>query len=277
MINTEKPPIDVQFLEIRQTTPSSSTKYINFNSYQDANKIPVKKLTAIDLTHFRNSSLPLHFYLFLALPIVGWIALACLKINYVIKNMQAERLMKESQYHLLKTNEEKIKVLKDVIKKSGPLAWQYQLELCRLQLLNGDHEGADVTLNEINKQRETPVQTGWYNVRDKELVSFKVAKGNWVDGKNVIAITHYTAEEAMINASVHTINGRFVAAYDSYNQAIYYNESVREEVRPYQVALVKEMQESKSTLTCRALEIIEAEIAFTARQTRAREGEIGRL
>jgi hypothetical protein len=258
------------------TVSNSPIKTPKFNTFENISSIDIDKIKALDLTQFRNSNLPINFYWFLALPVVGWVALACLKINYVIKNTQAERIMRESQYDLVKGMDEKIEILRNVIKKSGPLAWQYQLELARLQLLNEDNAGADATLKEINKQRGLPEQTGWYNVRDKDLVSFEIARGSWSDARNVIKITHYTAEEAIMHASVHTVNGRLAAAYDSYNQAIYYDDLLKEEIRPCQVALAKKMQ-NENSFTIRALEIIEAETQFTARQKQAKEGEIERL
>jgi len=240
----------------------------------ETSNVDISTLNAIDLTHFRNSNLPTYFYFFLAVPIIGWVAFACLKINYVIKNTRAERIIKEGNYNSA-SMADKIKILNEVIAKSGPLAWQYRLELTRLQLLNGDKTGANATLNEINTERGSPDLPNFHYTRG--LVSIETAPSPYGYGINVIKLTHHTTEEAILNASAHTLNGRLDAAYDSYNQAIYYNRSLWEKIRPVQVALVKKMQECTIDLPTRALEIIEAEIKFTARQKQAKAGEVGGL
>ncbi len=260
--------------------PEDTTKMFMNRTHSIANMsgLDISTINAMDLSSFRNSSFPNSYYWLLAVPIIGWIALACIKIYYVITNAKAEQILKDSEFSEKGSTEDKIKILRSAVRESGPLAWQYQLELVRLQLLNGENQEADTTLREIDKTRGSPSQSGWYNVKGKGLVTFEVAPGEcWADGKNVIKITHHTAEEAYIHASVHAANNRLAAAYDSYNQAIYYDDSLKEKIRPLQVALVKKMQKSEDTLTTRALEIIEAEIKFTARQKQAREGIVGRL
>jgi hypothetical protein len=234
----------------------------------------ISTIKAMDLTHLRSSSLPTDSYWLLAVPIIGWLAFACLKIHCGIKHGQAEKIMRENQYNSIASNEDKINILKNVINKSGPLAWQYRLELARLQLLTGDNSGADATLKKVNEQRGSPSQTGLYHVRDKGLVSFQAAGHCWAD--DVIKITHHTAEEALLHANAHAATGRLTAAYDSYNEALYYDDSQKEKIRPLQVALVKKMQESDA-LTNRALNIIEAEGRFTARVKEAKEVIVGKL
>lgn len=234
------------------------------SSFESVSGVSMSQIKALDLTKFRTNDLPKRHYWLLVLPVIGWVALACLKIHYVVNHSQAEKIMKKSHYDSAKTSEEKINILKKVIDKKGPLTWQYHLELAKLQLLNGDNEAADETLKQIIKKRGVPFQTGWYNVRDMGLVSFEVARGeDWVDKKNVIKITSYTSEEAMIHASVHASNGRFAEAYDSYNQAIYYDSFKRVKIRPLQIALVKAIQNKDDHLTPRELQIVKAETQYT--------------
>jgi hypothetical protein len=125
---------------------------------------------AIDLTQFRNADLPTSYYLLLLIPIIGWIALPCLKIYYILEHDEMENFLKGRQFDTQNTDE-KIRILSELIQLDGPLAWQYQLELTRQHLLNEDYDSADTSLLEYYPERTVLFGLECKNVIAQELIS----------------------------------------------------------------------------------------------------------
>ncbi len=80
----------------------------------------------------------------------------------------------------------------------------------------------------------------------------------------MIKIDYYTAEEAILHGCVYAVNKKPVAAYDAYNQAIFYQKSLLETLRPCQVALYKEIQGIPENTTPRGIQIVQEEAKFNA-------------
>ncbi|MBA3237472.1 MAG: hypothetical protein H0T62_03860 [Parachlamydiaceae bacterium] len=127
-------------------------------------------INAIDLTQFRNADLPTCFYLLLLIPIIGWIALPCLKIYYLLEHDEMENFLKIRQFDIQNTDE-KIKILSELIQPNGPLAWQYQLELTKQHLLNEDYDSADTLLSDYYPGITILFGLECKNVIAEELVS----------------------------------------------------------------------------------------------------------
>lgn len=204
-----------------------------------------KLIKGIDLTELRAATLPDNAYWLYALPVIGWIALACLKIHCYRKNAQAESELQERDYASA-GHEDRVEILKTVIDKAGPNKWQYQLELAREYLLNGKPDEAKKALDAAAVQRQAPRQTGWYNVKGLNLIHFNSPEGDWwKDPKNVITITYRTATEALLHTAVAALEGRFVDAYHAGNEVIFYDKSpeLQMKIRQLQRQLVVAMEE----------------------------------
>lgn len=222
-------------------------------------------IKAVDLKQYRNSDLPKISYLLLLVPVIGWIAMACLKLYYVSCHNAAEQILQDNKFDAAETTiTKKVIAVARTLSVSGPLAWQYQLELARLFLVQADGDKMDAAvknLAEVAEKRGLPRQTGHYNVKaitltsdsnlsvQFNLVSFKKAPGNWVDGDNVMQVEYNDAAEALLNAAAFAAKQQFAKAYDAYNHVMYYNvrEGVEADVynspsRKHQIALVDAMK-----------------------------------
>lgn len=221
--------------------------------------LDLSEIQMIDLKQFRSSNLPGNIYLLLLLPVIGWIALGCLKYHYIRKHRSAEQIMTQKNFDSEPNVNKKIAVISEAIKVCGPHAWQYRLELARLHLLNGEFRLAAKDLVDVKSQRGTPTQTGHYNVRKVGLVSFKVDSSNmWVDGQFVIQINYHNGPEALLHAAIFAANKQSVEAYDAYNEVLYYDKMLSNS-RKHQSDLVKEMIQDPSQLDKRGREIITVE------------------
>jgi hypothetical protein len=246
------------------------------------------EIEAIDLKQFRNSDFfsnsvySNYYFLLVLVPVIGWIALACLKGYHVSKHRSAEKIMATKCFDSLSTTDEKIAVVAEAIKVSGPLAWQYRLELARLHLLSGEFSKAAEDLAAVKEQRGAPEQTGYYNVRNLGLVSFQNAGPGWVDKRFVLKINNDNGEEALLAAAVFAANKQSMQAYDAYNEVIFYAYTQLSPAkyiakfsksREHQRALAKKIAKREHLLSIeRCKQIIQDEEDFEKRGRRACDG-----
>lgn len=210
-------------------------------------------IRAVDLKQFRNSDLPSSAHYLWLIPMIGWIALLCLKIYYVSCHNAGEKVLEDNKFDSLTKTSVKAFALARAREASGPLGWQYRLELARVFILDGRDFAiivARTNLSKVTEDRGAPRQTGHYNVKEItsssnsnhhinfDLVSFKKAPGNWVDGDNVMQMEYNDAAEALLNAAAFAKAGAqdptlYAKAYDAYNHVMYYNVREGVEITPY--------------------------------------------
>jgi hypothetical protein len=235
---------------------------VNTLPSQSPQGFDIFEIQNLDLQQFRSSALPRRSYWLLLVPVIGWIALACLKGLYVLRHRAAEKMILDiDRCHSVN---EKIELVSKVIQASGPHAWQYLLERASLHLHAKKYQAAAVDLAAAQEQRGLPSQTGNYNVRAIGLISFVVANTpgvRWEDGKYVMRMQNHTGEEALLRATVYAANQRYPEAYDAYNEVMYYNQTLSDS-RKHQVALVNAMAtQPQASLSGRGRQIVSAERA----------------
>lgn len=217
-----------------------------------------EEIEALDLTQFRNSDLPTTYYFLLLVPVIGWIALCCLKYNYVTKHQEGEKHMQQVE----STRDLSVKIyhVTAAIKESGPLGWQYQLDLARLYLLDNQYIKASIALIAFKNHVGDPEQSGWNNVRNKGLVSFKPLQDGfiYVDHEFVMHVDYHNGPQALLNAAVLAAREKYVEAYDAYNEVIFYEGGLSNS-RKHQATLVEAMIQVPGQLNPRGREIIKAE------------------
>src|ERR1700722_14355405 len=137
----------------------------NQQQIQSMTGVDLARVKSINLNSLRNATLPKDtlFWILVGVPIIGWIALACLKIKCISAHEKAEKLMNGAPPD--ETIENRVHRVSTAAKLAGPISWQYRLELAKLQLLKGDAIEANQTLTQAKFQRGSPTQTGWYNVK----------------------------------------------------------------------------------------------------------------
>ncbi|GAB4237758.1 MAG: hypothetical protein Tsb0021_17550 [Chlamydiales bacterium] len=219
----------------------------------------LSEVQALNLRQFRNSHLSNKSYLLMLIPIIGWLALGCMKVYAIKKHMDGERVLREANFDNLDTDQ-KITTISNAINVSGQRAWQYRLEKARLHLIKGENQQAMVEVNLAKMQIGKPYQTGHYNVRGKRLVTFLKPREykNYVDGNNVIKITYRSGEEALLNAAILAANKKYEDAYEAYNELVYYNSGLSE-WRKHQWSLANKMQDEWGFCTSRGREIVTKE------------------
>lgn len=218
----------------------------------------LSEISACDLTQYRNADFPsIYSYLYF-IPIVGWLALAYLKISYIAGHRAAEKELAKHGYSSNLSVSDKIEIMQKAIAASGRTAWKYNFELARLQLEKEDFTAAANTLSRIQRQIDSPTQTGHYNVRGKNIVSFIDAGPVYVDRHYVMRMHYHNAEQALFNAVIAAHQGNYAEAYDAYNEVTYYNPSISKS-RLHQTELVRKMTEQPSLAGKRGQEILLAE------------------
>jgi len=204
----------------------------------------INELKGLNLKHLRTSDLPLVYHFAWLVPVIGWIWLACHKINHIVAHNRAEKLMKGVDD--ANTDQEKITQLSNVITAAGPVKWQYQMERARLHLLNNHFTQAAQDLGQVHNDRGSPEQMARTS---DNLVSMR--NGAW------FYLEYRDGEEALLNAIANAARGNDVEAYDAYNEVIYDNSKLSS-VRNHQIAIFKKMllDFSKVPLSIRAQRIL---------------------
>lgn len=199
--------------------------------------LDLAEIQALDLTHFRNSNLPVPSYLLLLIPIIGWIALGCLKWHYVNKHSAAEKIMQNGSFDSAST-EQKIEIVKNAIKVSGPLAWQYQYELAKLYLINNQTHLAANVLEAIKRQLGFPDGHQYHN------------------GFAAVYVKYHDGYQALLQAALFAIKNQYEEAYDAYGEVSFYSTNLANS-RAHQSALVEKLNNSQHK-SPRALQILKA-------------------
>lgn len=200
--------------------------------------LDLAEIQALDLTHFRNSNLPVLSYMLLLVPIIGWIALGCLKWHYVNKHSAAEKIMQNGSFDSAST-EQKIEIVKNAIKVSGPLAWQYQYELAKLYLINNQIHLAANVLEAIKRQLGFPDGHQYHN-----------------DGFGTVYVKYHNGYQALLQAALFAIKNQYEEAYDAYGEVRFFNTNLANS-RAHQSALVQKLNNSQHK-SPRALQILKA-------------------
>jgi hypothetical protein len=224
---------------------------------------------SLNFKQYRNADLESSDLWMILIPVVGWIALLCLKICHLKAHYSAEKIMKKENYDQ-QDIDGKIMTLSRAINAAGPLAWQYCLERANLHLIKKQFKLADLNLQAVRCLRGVPSQSSEFTARGLNLVSFTKApapqSGTWADPNYVMKKDYYSREEAMLNAAVLASNGEYDKAYDAYNEVMFWNRDVLPNSRltldrAYQVDLVELMKGvEKPSVRMQAIMKVEAEL-----------------
>lgn len=219
----------------------------------DLSRLDPSRAKAIDLSEIRkNTKLDFSPALIIScIFIVGWLAVAVLKIRNEISHYRAESRLASG------TTKEN---LQEAIKVAGPLRWQYQLELAKLHLVAGEIDDADNLLRQVRNQRgETlsypPPPINAVSYREVHFNPGTISTYGLSYG---MKLEYHSFEEAMLHVMLFSAQRNYTEAYEALNEVGHYNPQFN--FRLLQAELVKKM--TADNAGSRTLEILKKEKEF---------------
>ncbi len=233
------PPITTRVLECTECHKTFLPKEGDSKSAKELVANGLKDVESLKFEHLRKSDLPRKAWFLLLVPVIGWIALIILKIRNNQYHEAAEAAL-DTVYHypgtlgkLLSIRKEptgtygstgtlydsaisdNIHHLEKAIKAAGPLAWQYQLELAKHQILKNDAAGALTTLRAYHASKGTPKQLSITTERVKEYIGINIV-ATTSDARKCTVITEYhDYNQAFLSAAAQTMTGNYAPAWDA--------------------------------------------------------------
>ncbi len=225
----------------------------------------LNEIRGLDVSVFRHADISAKEWLWVLVPVIGWIALAIIKCRKVHYHNKAEDKMKSINKapYSKEIAENNIKAIEEAIAVAGSLAYQYQLTLAKNLLVAERPNEALEALRKYNTHKGTPKEIKLNEGELKNLIAVNLTEptrmSKSTDGNERVfgVITHYhNGPEALLFAVAFAMQGKnYVNAHDAYNAGRIYTPSLSK-FEVHQRALASAMKHDRDYTSTRKHDIL---------------------